>query len=254
MLLPINYGSVLECAQSFVLATEKTLNVYAYGDLKFRSGEKIASLDDLRTTDAFTDQLKEAKSLLTSLTKDTYTVSTVGVFGMAAAPGNPCIGIIENRPFVLTDCSGFINHVVSHVCGGVGAALDAKGDRKLANVYAAQASDEFFIKQNITAHDDCTVNTGPFYIARGSILAWSLKQNNDTGHVMVVAEDTVLHTTGATQYLSIIDCSDVRADGSSGVSQRTISMKPNDGKWQVSLKAHAVPDNEVEHINVLRLK
>ncbi|WP_153039705.1 hypothetical protein [Pseudovibrio sp. Ad37] len=70
----------------------------------------------------------------------------------------------------------------------------------------------------------------------------------------VAAEDTILHTTGETQYLTIIDCSEVRADKSSGVSQRTISMKPYDGKWHVSLACDDDPQSELYNINVLRLK
>ncbi|WP_109317528.1 hypothetical protein [Pseudovibrio ascidiaceicola] len=256
MLLPINYRSVLECAQSFVLASEQVLNVYAYGEVDFLKNEKFSDFDKLENS-SFPKQLAAAKDALTERIKSPYTVSTFGVYGMAGSTSNPCIGIVNEAPFVLTDCSGFINHVVSHVSGGVGAALNAHGDKKLADCYATQGSDEFFVKQNITQFDDGTVNIGPYYIARGSILAWSLpkaEHPTDTGHVMVVAEDTVLHSIAETQYLTIIDCSEVRADKSSGVSQRTISMKPYDGKWHVSLICDDDPQSELYNINVLRLK
>ncbi|QUS57375.1 hypothetical protein [Pseudovibrio brasiliensis] len=256
MLLPINYGSVLECAQSFVLATEKVLNVYAYHEVDFLKGEKFSDFDKLENS-SFPEQLKAAKDELTKRIQSAYTVSTFGVYGIAGSGSNPCVGIVNEAPFVLTDCSGFINHVVSHVSGGVGAALNEHGEKKLADDYATQASDEFFVKQNITDMDDGSVNIGPYYIAGGSILAWSLpkaEHPTDTGHVMVVAEDTVLHTTGETQYLTIIDCSEVRADKSSGVSQRTISMKPYDSKWHVSLACDDNPQSELYNINVLRLK
>lgn len=256
MLLPIDYSSVLACARSFVLATEQTLNVYAYHEVDFLKGEQFDGFQNLENS-TFTDQLKAAIAEMEKRTAAPYTVSTFGVYGIAGSGSNPCIGIFNETPFVLTDCSGFVNHVVSHVCGGVGAALDERGNKKLAKDYATQSSDDFFIKQNITAMDDGSVNIGPYYIARGSILAWTLPAKDDptdTGHVMVVAEDTVLHTTGDTQYLTIIDCSEVRADKSSGVSQRTISMKPSDGKWHVSLACDDNPQSELDHINVLRLK
>ncbi|SFK97996.1 hypothetical protein SAMN04488518_11333 [Pseudovibrio ascidiaceicola] len=256
MLLPINYRSVLECAQSFVLASEQVLNVYAYHEVDFLKNERFSNFDNLKNS-SFLEQLDAATDELTRRIQSAYTVSTFGVYGMAGSGSNPCIGIVNEAPFVLTDCSGFINHVVSHVSGGVGAALNAHGDKKLADDYATQGSDEFFVKQNITALKDGSVNIGPYYIARGSILAWSLPKDEhptDTGHVMVVAEDTVLHTTGETQYLTIIDCSEVRADKSSGVSQRTISMKPYDGRWHVSLACDDDPQSELDHINVLRLK
>ncbi len=191
-----------------------------------------------------------------------------GYFG---SPDNPLV-----NPFVLTDCSGFVNHVVSTVTQNPAYAAPAGTNNYYqADDYASGSSLDTSLWQHYTVVENPSAKNqiGIADIQPNDILAWSLPPGNqDTGHVMIVAETpTGIRPVNpqiaydGVYYIKVYDCSDIthvldnRPNGT-GLGTGYISLKygydPNgDPAWIASVGGYMniSSGNSLSTLAVLRL-
>ncbi|MGD1844621.1 MAG: hypothetical protein ACFB10_04430 [Salibacteraceae bacterium] len=263
-------GTFLEYATQLMNDLPKNkLNAYAYGSVNVDENAKAVFSSNpnypLASGKSAEDQI------FNEVEVSVLALSLPAVWGIHnGLHDQPAVGYsAEGAPFVLTDCSGFMNHLVSTVNQSADAVINAENKFCLAEDYA---NNNF--KNKALWKSTFIGGSGVYPLKAGDILCWRLNSESvgntgtgsgsgasDTGHVMLIAEDATLTADGRVHEVNVLDCSDIKHKNDNrvngyGVGCGSITLQCDEAvnSWIVSVEGTASisPYNRIDALSQLQ--
>ncbi|MEL6535265.1 MAG: hypothetical protein AAFQ98_07640 [Bacteroidota bacterium] len=264
------------------------LNAYSYGFMNYSSGSIFSNPgqnEGLAAPSSWDANRKSQYATVNQAVLALQDPSAWGVWDFGNDGIQPCAGFINfgsgsgdiSDAFCLTDCSGFVNHVVSSVKRDQSYALNEGGAPCHADDYAnGTLSNSDWSHQDVSTSEETT-------LSNGNVLAWTLGSadaDGDTGHVMIIKTGTTLKVDGTVNLVEVYDSSDIThaplSDGTadprtlssnlsgSGAGFGTISLQYQEIQnvpevaagtkgWTVSLGGHSTVSSSNYITNVAQL-